>query len=839
VGKEVSSKAQESKPKRPARPPVSTQTPTTDGLGAVQRAQANPLSASPQDIAQLQGRYGNRAIRRLIQRAQAPLPYEGQVGLEGGEVEGGLQGQINAARGGGHPLDKGASSQIGGALGADLSGVRVHTDSQADTLNRSLSAKAFTLGSDVFFSKGAYNPGTSSGAHLLAHELTHVVQQGGAIQSNGATQSSGAARNGTKPNKIQTMKQGSGAGFLRRSLGGFIQRDIDRAGFEEALRKERSFGNALETLLQNTSYTNLISKIKKYNHKNNLRRLKKVKEALTPVEDALKKDFYNAYEYLVEEINREERLNSKPPKTTPVLKSKHSQDKDEIPPLREEPKRGDMQFRPSFREEDNYVPPLREEPKRHDRQLRPSFGEQDDFTPSFRQEPKSRHQPSVINFGRFDEEPPPLREGPKPGDRVITFEDFEDDEAFEEKKLNVNSSPKLPAWRQPLSFGTDQDDDFREEKESPLSFLSHSNDFNKDKKEKKHSSRHTSRSNRSNKDDLESGKKEKKHSSKESSRRKSPSIRSNDDSDSEETPRSPTLKESSPSFRHRHRKDSLSEIFSPKQSSKGVSKQEQSLSFLSHLDDSSSEEETGVPYEQAVARRFISDNTGRIFLKLWETANLQQKEKLKSMFSDKKKHANLSGLEYVLEGLDPLHRLEHRGGLDHAAREWAKSTSNLYFFDWLAQQDNPSYHAKMGTVDYFDEEQRQNYALKLGSQIKYAKTNKAASGENIYVVSQANTFYARNAEGGGTDKGIVHHSSFMAGQSVKAAGHLVFKSPGKLATINLNSGHYKPKPEHMKNALRVLKRAQVDLSEVIAQPDMASDKKFIAQEWLEHHGKFL
>ena len=62
-------------------------------------------------------------------------------------------------------------------MGADLSGVRVHTDSEADGIARSVQAKAFTHGSDLYFSRGTYDPSSSSGKHLLAHELTHVVQQ--------------------------------------------------------------------------------------------------------------------------------------------------------------------------------------------------------------------------------------------------------------------------------------------------------------------------------------------------------------------------------------------------------------------------------------------------------------------------------------------------------------------------------------------------------------------------------------------------------------------------------------------------------------------------------------
>lgn len=65
------------------------------------------------------------------------------------------------------------------AFGADFSGVKVHTDTQADQLNQSIQAKAFTIGQDVFFRSGTYEPGSHGGQELLAHELTHVVQQSG------------------------------------------------------------------------------------------------------------------------------------------------------------------------------------------------------------------------------------------------------------------------------------------------------------------------------------------------------------------------------------------------------------------------------------------------------------------------------------------------------------------------------------------------------------------------------------------------------------------------------------------------------------------------------------
>ena len=68
------------------------------------------------------------------------------------------------------------------SFGADFRGVRVHTGSEADALNSAVHARAFTTGHDIFFRAGEYNPQSSGGRELLAHELTHVVQQTGAVR---------------------------------------------------------------------------------------------------------------------------------------------------------------------------------------------------------------------------------------------------------------------------------------------------------------------------------------------------------------------------------------------------------------------------------------------------------------------------------------------------------------------------------------------------------------------------------------------------------------------------------------------------------------------------------
>ncbi len=89
-----------------------------------------------------------------------------------------VESAIQRARSGGKPLPDGVRQPMERAFGADFGGVRVHTDAQADRLNRSVQARAFTTGQDIFLRQGEYRPGSFEGQRLLAHELTHVVQQG-------------------------------------------------------------------------------------------------------------------------------------------------------------------------------------------------------------------------------------------------------------------------------------------------------------------------------------------------------------------------------------------------------------------------------------------------------------------------------------------------------------------------------------------------------------------------------------------------------------------------------------------------------------------------------------
>lgn len=98
---------------------------------------------------------------------------------EGGPVSTNVEDAIQRAKGGGRPLAEGLRTKMESGFGADFGAVRVHDDTRADKLNQSLNARAFTTGKDIFFKQGAYDPNSNEGQELVAHELTHVVQQTG------------------------------------------------------------------------------------------------------------------------------------------------------------------------------------------------------------------------------------------------------------------------------------------------------------------------------------------------------------------------------------------------------------------------------------------------------------------------------------------------------------------------------------------------------------------------------------------------------------------------------------------------------------------------------------
>jgi len=95
------------------------------------------------------------------------------------EVQGATESAIRSLRGGGEPLPPAQREFFESRFGHGFGGVRVHANAQAADVARVVNARAFTLGSDLVFGSGQYAPDTEAGRRLLAHELTHVVQQRG------------------------------------------------------------------------------------------------------------------------------------------------------------------------------------------------------------------------------------------------------------------------------------------------------------------------------------------------------------------------------------------------------------------------------------------------------------------------------------------------------------------------------------------------------------------------------------------------------------------------------------------------------------------------------------
>jgi hypothetical protein len=144
--------------------PESRQTPAirkdaADSAGAEALMNGRTDALTPAAVMHLQKTAGNATVSAALEE-QETSPVKDVVGS-----------------GGGAPLDKDTRGLMESRLGADFSDVRVHTDAKASDSARSVQAYAYTVGSDVVFQSGKYEPESDSGKRMLAHELTHVVQQ--------------------------------------------------------------------------------------------------------------------------------------------------------------------------------------------------------------------------------------------------------------------------------------------------------------------------------------------------------------------------------------------------------------------------------------------------------------------------------------------------------------------------------------------------------------------------------------------------------------------------------------------------------------------------------------
>jgi hypothetical protein len=136
---------------------------------------ANAAAAAAMSEPEVEG--NNEELDDVDEVLQAKR-YSAASTLAPADVTGQVVREIEQTRSNGQPLATPIRAQMEAGFSADFSNVRLHTDSNAARLAHSIQALAFTSGRDIFFGAGRYEPGSATGQRLLAHELTHVIQQG-------------------------------------------------------------------------------------------------------------------------------------------------------------------------------------------------------------------------------------------------------------------------------------------------------------------------------------------------------------------------------------------------------------------------------------------------------------------------------------------------------------------------------------------------------------------------------------------------------------------------------------------------------------------------------------
>lgn len=162
--------------KTPAQLPLATQVTRVsrkqDTEVQTETEEQPELDSAPENGLQL--KLAHPTIQRTGEKESLQLKLAGNSTEPNEQIE----SKINQSKGSGQPMSPATLNEMNSAFGADFSGVSIHTDSNASNLNQQLHARAFAVGSDVYFNSGQYKPESTDGKKLLAHELTHTMQQG-------------------------------------------------------------------------------------------------------------------------------------------------------------------------------------------------------------------------------------------------------------------------------------------------------------------------------------------------------------------------------------------------------------------------------------------------------------------------------------------------------------------------------------------------------------------------------------------------------------------------------------------------------------------------------------
>lgn len=164
--------------------------------------------------------------------------------VNGGKISEESESRVRGgAQGSGEPLPLGTRSYFESKMSTDFSDVRVHTGAGADEAARAINAKAYTVGSDIVFSEGNYTPESKSGKKLLAHELTHVIQQRAddhSVQRQAEGEKTEKQSKGEKAKEMITSEVD-----IQKSSNGewFSKEKIEKQLKEGTVREMRKFWN--------------------------------------------------------------------------------------------------------------------------------------------------------------------------------------------------------------------------------------------------------------------------------------------------------------------------------------------------------------------------------------------------------------------------------------------------------------------------------------------------------------------------------------------------------------------------------------------------------------------
>ncbi|MDK2745518.1 MAG: DUF4157 domain-containing protein [Nitrospira sp. BO4] len=158
--------------------------PCGGGCPTCQAKSADLKVSQPHDAAEIEAdTIADKVMQEKVGGVSAdPLAHirsKGNGDSDGMPAGGDIGSCMNSSKSGGSPLDQGTRTFFEPRFGADLGAVNIHTANEAVQMNRQLNARAFTIGNDIYFNQSQYRPDSAEGKHLLAHELTHTIQQRG------------------------------------------------------------------------------------------------------------------------------------------------------------------------------------------------------------------------------------------------------------------------------------------------------------------------------------------------------------------------------------------------------------------------------------------------------------------------------------------------------------------------------------------------------------------------------------------------------------------------------------------------------------------------------------